>query len=106
STPLGYMISEEVFQGLPDDIQEALIKAGEETMLSIANAMQDAEEFYSNEWEKEGYMEIYNLTEEEQEIWRNSLDGFEEEWAEEAENDGAPSFEALKLYKEALEKYK
>lgn len=94
-----YIINLSVFEGLPADIQDAFLKAGEETSVHIAQWMDENEVKIANKFAEEG-IEIYEVSDESLEQWAEALSNVADRWAERLDTRGA---EALERWKKALQ---
>lgn len=101
----GLNIKEEVWQGLSEDVKDAMLQAGEEIMASSGNIYNEETEKFNEEFVAGGGV-IKELTEEEQEIWNKATAEFTNSWLKEHKDDGHQYTEVLETYKKLLEKHK
>lgn len=74
-------INEEVYQSLPEDVQEALIQAGREVSESGSKLHQENNEKILNELIESGEIELYDISETKQQ-WQELFDEFNNHWKE------------------------
>lgn len=98
------VINEKVWQGLSEDVQKAMIEAGEEIAQQAVKYDEDTETINKEFIETEGV--FAELTEEEQAEWKKVSEEFTQTWLKEHQSDGHPYEEVMNMYKENLEKYK
>lgn len=101
----GLVINEKVWQGLPKDIQEALMQAGEEMVEPTSVAYDEYSVEINDEYIKGGGI-IADLTQAEKDKWKITTDKFTEAWLKENKSENLPIEEVLKSYKDLLVKYK
>ena len=101
----GVVINEQVWQGLPEDVQQAMIQAGDELLEESGKNYDDDTEAYNKEFEEGGGV-ILSLSKEEQDEWLKVAEAFTEDWLKKTESDGLPYSEVINDYKEKLESYK
>lgn len=94
-------INEEVWQSLPEHLQEVMLQATEIVLDEFSKAMQEEGDNIMNEFS--GDIEFVEVDEEE---FREASKSVIDDWVEENEGKGLPAQEALDKYKELLEKYK
>ncbi len=99
----GIVINESVWQGLPEDVQKAMIDAGQEIVKSSGEKY-DADTAAFNAKFAEGAT-VVELTEEERKAWEKEFKKFSEKWLKDHKSDGLPYGEVLSSYKEHLTKY-
>ncbi|WP_077213271.1 TRAP transporter substrate-binding protein DctP [Bacillus dakarensis] len=99
----GIVINENVWQGLPEDIQKAMMEAGQEMVKSSGEKYDADTKAFNEEFAKQGT--IVELTEEEDAQWIKAYDEFTKKWLEDHKSDGHPYEEVLNAYKENLKKY-
>lgn len=97
-----YSINERVWRELPDDIQEALLEAGEDTTRNLSAAL-DQENIDSRRQMEEGGMQFYNLSASEQRQWQEAVQPVQETWVGDMQDIGLPGEEALQAMTEALQ---
>lgn len=98
ATPLGFMINENVFQGLPEDVQDALLQAGEEVSQSYSEYnMQKNDEIFEKLIDS-GNVKIYDLSDSELEEWNVIYEEFKQNYIEQKNDDSFT--EVIKLFEE------
>lgn len=100
----GVNINEKVWQSLPEDVQKAMIQAGQEVMEQTGPKYADEDLKFQREFISKGGT-IAKLSKEEQDQWKNVLDNFTKKWVKEHNSTDLPMEEVLNLYKENLAKY-
>ncbi|UOQ91836.1 TRAP transporter substrate-binding protein DctP [Halobacillus shinanisalinarum] len=100
-----YAINEEKYQSLPQDVKEAMKKASEETVINLAEKINDSEEKVKTSLKEEG-IEIYPLEDEQVQKWEKELDPLVNEWISEMEKKGLPAQKVYDEFKKSVEKYK
>lgn len=98
-------INEKVWQGLPEDVQTAMVEAAKEIVGPGGKAYDDDTVKILEEYTKAGG-KITELTEEETQKWNAVTSEFTAKWLKEHESDGLPYEEVVNHYKELLEKHK
>ncbi|MGN1385303.1 MAG: TRAP transporter substrate-binding protein DctP [Bacillus sp. (in: firmicutes)] len=101
----GLNIKEDVWQGLSDDVKDAMLQAGQEIMESSGNIYNEETEKFNAEFVKNGGV-IKELTEVEQEKWNKATAEFANSWLKEHEADGYQYKEVLETYRKLLEAHK
>lgn len=101
----GLNIKEDVWQGLSDDVKDAMLQAGQEIMESSGNIYNEETEKFNTEFVKNGGV-IKELTEVEQEKWNKATAEFANSWLKEHEADGHQYKEVLETYRKLLEAHK
>ncbi len=102
-TGIGLVINEKVFQGLPEDIQEALVQAGDEFTESNAKFFDEFNVSVIEEFKDAG-IEVYELSDAEKAEWQKFYEKVAAEWLKE-KND--PDLEkTIEAFKEKVEMYK
>lgn len=94
--PVAYVINEGAWKKLPEDLQKAILKAGEEASKHAGEVFDQEEQKLIKEFEQKG-MKIRYITPEEKEKWLAPLKGIEQEWIDEMEKKGLPG---KKVYEE------
>ncbi|WP_174727597.1 TRAP transporter substrate-binding protein DctP [Mesobacillus harenae] len=102
ASAVGFVINEEVYQGLPKNVQEAIIQAGDEIVDNYSAYGDEDNSNIIEEWKKAD-MNLVELTEAEQEAWRNAAAKVEEAWLDKQDN--RELIQTLEKYKELLKKY-
>lgn len=101
----GLMIKEGVWEGLSEEIREAMLQAGQEIMESAGEAYNEETEIFNAEFVDNGGV-IAELTPAEEEKWKSLTNEFAESWLKEHESDGHDYEKVIKTYQKLLEKYK
>lgn len=107
NVPLGsaavtYMINLEVFNELPEDVQEAILQAGEETTENLAALGDQGEETLSQQY-KEAGIDIYEMDESELAKVTEALGSVWEEWYTPLNDKGLPAKDVLDRFLEFVE---
>lgn len=105
STIDSVMINEKVWQDLPEDIKEIIIKTSEEIVGPVGKMYDEDTKKFNDEFTKND-KNILELTEEEREKWRKVGEEFTQIWLEKNQSKGLPYKEVLEEYKKLLDKYK
>jgi TRAP-type C4-dicarboxylate transport system substrate-binding protein len=87
--PSVYVINEDVWKGLPEDIRSAIQKAANESAIWLSENWDKQQKALADQFESAG-MEIYRIPEGEKEKWFAPLAGIEKEWIENMEKRGLP----------------
>lgn len=96
-------INEEVWQSIPEHLQEKMLEATEIVLEEFSNAMAEEGERIMEEYKASGDIEFIEVDSEE---FREAATPVIDDWIEENEGKGLPAQEALEKYKEFLEKHK
>ena len=80
-----YCVNQEVWDGLPKNVQEAMIKAGEEASLSTAAKLDKSNADVYEEF-KTGGMKIYTFTADDKKVWASKMSDVEAEWVKKLGN--------------------
>lgn len=99
----GLVINEQVWQKLPEDVQKAMIKAGEEVVKTAGENYDKDTQAFNAEFEKVG--KVIELTEKERATWIEAHEEFIESWLKKHKSDGLPYEDVLNDYKKILTKY-
>lgn len=98
SFPVTYAINEDVWQSLPKEIQDAMIQAGQDTMVHLANFLDELQESDIQSLTEDGVVfyeieesEIQRINIELEEVWNT--------WVDELGNRGLPAQEVVDLYR-------
>lgn len=101
-TGIGLVINENVFQGLPENVQKALVQAGDEVSESKAKFYDEYNESTNEEFREAG-IEVYELSEDEKAQWQAFYDEVGGKWLKEQ---NTPDLEAtIDEFKEGVKKY-
>ena len=100
----GLIINEEVYQGLPKDIQEVIMQVGEEMGKSISEYDGEKDLKTYEECVGSGQVIEHKLSEDEKAQWQNFYDGFKKEIL--GSHDNEDFDKALEMFKEEVEKLK
>lgn len=84
-----YVINQNSWGEIPEDLQKILLQVGEETSAFSAELWDKGEEEIMNEFKEEG-MTIYTIKEEDREKWDAPLKGIEKEWIKDMNEKGLP----------------
>lgn len=90
----GYAINEEVWQSLPEDVQQAMLQASEEALQDLGARMDADEAKQKQEYIDQG-MNVYELSPEDQKEWLNAQDPVKEKWIESMAKQNLPGQEVL-----------
>ncbi|SHJ79748.1 TRAP transporter substrate-binding protein [Desulfofundulus thermosubterraneus] len=94
--PVAYVINENSWKKMPEDIQKAILQAGEEASKHAGQVFDQEEQKYIKDFEQKG-IKIHYITAEEKAKWLAPLKGIEQEWIDEMEKKGLPG---KKVYEE------
>lgn len=92
-------INEEVYQSLPEDVQDALLQAGKEVSESGSKLHQENNEKIFNELLESGEIELYDIAEVKQE-WQDFFAEFNNHWKE--QQDSEEFNQVLELFEEEI----
>lgn len=95
-------INEEVYQGLPEDVQEALLQAGREVTESGSKLHQENNEIILNELIESGEIELYDIEEVKQE-WQDFFNDFNNHWKE--QQDSEEFNQVLEMFEKEIANY-
>ena len=98
-------INEDVWQGLPEDVQQAMIEAAQEVIETSGIAYDEDTLRINDEFTEAGGV-IVELTQEETDQWNAITDNFTQDWLKKHESDGRPYEDVINHYKKLLEEYK
>lgn len=96
-------INEKKFQGLPADVKEALIQAGQEVTAEAGEVLTELEKEFVADFEERGV--FTKMTPEQEDLWNKAYEDFQTQWLKKNENSKVPYQEVLDQYKELLKKY-
>ena len=99
----GIVINESVWQGLPEDVQKAMMDAGQEIVKSSGEKYDIDTDAFNTEFAKDA--SIVELTDQEQNEWDKEFNASSEQWLKDHKSEGLPYEEVLNSYKENLKKY-
>lgn len=102
--PNVYAINEDTWQSLPEDIQNAILQAGEDTVKHGAGVIDESQETFAKKFEEEG-MEIYRLTPEEQKQWREKVMPIKDIWIKDMEEKGLDGKAVFDEFERLCNKY-
>jgi TRAP-type C4-dicarboxylate transport system substrate-binding protein len=94
-----YSINADVWQSLPEAVQEAMRTAGEETVTHLSSSMDERE---VEAQEKLTDMQFVTLDNAQQEAWDEATDIVSERWEEERQARGLPAAEMLQTWREIV----
>lgn len=86
SHPLFLTINEMVYQDLPEDVQKAIMQAGEEMSVRVSEAHNNETEGIYENWIKDG-ITVYELTEQDKKQWKNVYEEIEDQFIENYDNE-------------------
>lgn len=98
-----YCINEEIWQSLPQDVQEAMIIAGEETNKHLSSTLDALVAIDREEMIKKG-IEYINMDAENLEKFNQTIELVWEQWAEELDARNLPATMVKEAFKKALSK--
>jgi TRAP-type C4-dicarboxylate transport system substrate-binding protein len=98
-----YTINEKAYKKLPEDLQQALSKAGESASFFAADLWDGMVAQLAENFEKDG-MTFLVITGDQKEQWFAPLKGIEEEWIKEYGANGQPARKVFEQYKKIAEK--
>lgn len=101
----GININEKVWQSLPENVQQAMVQAGDEVIERIGQVYEEEDKKFNEEFVANGGT-IAELTEEELQEWRTVTEEFTAKWLEENAEGPYKYNEVLEAYKEKLAEYK
>lgn len=99
--PVVYTVNEQKWQSLPEDIQKALTQAGEDTAKVAGEAWDQKETEVLKEFEQQG-LEIYKLSSEEKEKWKEPMKTVGQEWTDDMEKKGLPGKKVFEEFVKAV----
>ncbi len=102
-TGIGLVVNEKVFQGLPENVQEALVQAGDEVSESYAKFFDEYNLTVIDDFKDLG-IEVHELTDDERAEWQKFYEELGEKWLKE-KNDPDLN-ETIEAFKEKVEQYK
>ncbi len=100
----GLIINEEVYQSLPQNVQEVITQVGEEVGKRLTEYMDTESTRVYKDWVESGKITTHELSEDEKQKWQNFYDEFEKYILE--KQDSKVFNKALDLFKEEVEKLK
>ncbi|WP_164553255.1 TRAP transporter substrate-binding protein DctP [Brevibacillus marinus] len=98
-----YCINENVWQSLPKDVQDAMLKAGEMTMEHLSAHLDNLEKTDREELEAKG-IEFITMDEENTAKFKQAAETVWDNWAKELDGRGLPGTEVKDAFKAALGK--
>jgi TRAP-type C4-dicarboxylate transport system substrate-binding protein len=102
SFTLTYSISENTWDTLPGDIQEALFEASRDTNRHLCAALNKKNEATRSEMEQQGTGFTFPARRT-REQWRNAVQPVRDRWAEDMKNQALPEKEAIQAMSEVVE---
>ena len=99
-----YAMNEKKFKKLPQDLQQALIKAGESASVFAADLWDDMVAGLEKQFEGDGLMAFYRISGDKKAEWLAPLRGIEEEWIKEYEAKGLPARKVFETFNDIAEK--
>ena len=100
-----FAINEDKYQDLPENVQEAMATASEETVDNLANIIDKEEEDEMKYFEEQG-IELYEISEDEVKRWKDQLEPITEKWVTNLEDKGEPAREIYDAFVKAVEENK
>ncbi|MDR7076139.1 TRAP-type C4-dicarboxylate transport system substrate-binding protein [Neobacillus niacini] len=100
----GLIINEEVFQNLPQDIQEVIMQVGEKMGKRLTEYQADLNTKLFEDMAESGKITTYEIPESEKEQWQKFYAEFKQHWIK--QQDGEYFNKALEMFEEELEKLK
>ncbi|SDL95483.1 TRAP-type C4-dicarboxylate transport system, substrate-binding protein [Bacillus sp. OK048] len=100
----GLVINEDVYQSLPQNVQEIIMQVGEEMGRSLTEYMDTQNTRVYKDWVESGKISIHELSEDEKQQWQNFFDEFEKYILK--KQDSEDFNKALKMFKEEVKKLK
>ena len=98
----GLVINEKVFQGLPENVQQAIVQVGDEVTESTAKYYDENVKVILQKFKDDG-VNIHQLSEEEKTKWQEFYTELEDDWVKEKNN---PELEeTIEVFKEEIIKY-
>lgn len=97
-----YAINEDVYQGLDDDIKDALMQAGDDTVEHFGAVLDESVEELTDEFNAEG-VEMYDLDSELKDSLDEEFRKYWSEWAENLDDKGQPAGELLEEFESKLQ---
>ena len=101
--PTTYVINEKTWAGLPKDVQDAMLKAGEESVAVEVKAYLAREVKLMEEF-KQRKVEAYTLPDAEIARWSKTLDPVNKAWVADLEKSGKPAGKVLAAWEKLLTK--
>lgn len=102
ASAVGLVINNEVFEGLPKNVQEAIIQAGNEVTEEYSKFVTDENNKVMQDWSDKG-ITIHALTEKEKEKWQKTAQEFTEQYLSKHDDDDFKK--AVNMLKEEAKKY-
>lgn len=102
SFPVTYCVNEKVWQSLPKDVQEAMLQAGEDTMIHTANYQDENVKILEKEFKERG-IDVYEVDADVLAKMIENIKPVQEDWAKQMDRKGVPGTEVLNAYFRAIE---
>jgi len=99
----GYVINEDTWQSLPQNVQDAMNKASVEALAQLGETMDKLEKEALDAF-LSGGLEVHELSAEEQERWILAQANVESDWIADMKSGGLPGEEVLKNLRDNTEK--
>jgi TRAP-type C4-dicarboxylate transport system substrate-binding protein len=96
-----YTINEEVYQGLPDNVKDAMKQAGDETVDHVSKHLDNQIKQLEEEFQKIG-LEIYSVDEADLKEWGKKVKPVQDEWVKKMEAKGLAGQKVLDALIDAL----
>ncbi|WP_260287168.1 TRAP transporter substrate-binding protein [Peribacillus aracenensis] len=104
SVGFAYVVNEEVWNSWPENVQNVVSQASEETIEKLSTGIAELEESLQEEYEAEG-IEFYEIQPDELKKWNEELKPINEKWAEDLEAKGLPGTEILEKFQQYIEEF-
>ncbi|MDN5298519.1 MAG: TRAP-type transport system periplasmic protein [Clostridiales bacterium] len=98
----GYVINEDVWQTLPQNVQEAMNQASTEALTQLGETM-DSLEQEALEAFKNGGLEVHELSQDEQKKWILAQANVEADWISDMDGKGLPGAQVLQSLRDHIE---
>ena len=99
---VGLIINEDLYQNLPEDIQKALMQAGEEMAKTFNEYFVNEQNKIVKDWKASGKVKVLELTEDEKKQWQDLYNKFHKVFIEKQDNKKFNT--TLKLFLEEINK--
>ncbi len=95
------VVRKEVYDDLPGDVQDAMLKAGREAAMNVARAQDDSIEGFLSEWQEQG-IETYAFTDSELKSINDAISEVAASWAERVGEQSPKADAVLEQYRQAV----
>lgn len=99
-----YSINEEVYQSLPDNVKEAMARAGDEVVEHLSEFLDNKTEELIEEFSSQ--IELYELSEKEVAKWDKRLEPAWDKWSEDLDSRGFKGSETVEKFRELRDEYR